>query len=112
MGDLLLSLLAGGTNRVQIEEINSTPYLLRASDYIIHVTYTLIAPATIIIPSVLIAQEGRICVVKDGGLNASTNNITIETEGAETIEGEVDFVLIANGESISIYSDGSNLFIY
>jgi len=41
-----------------------------------------------------------------------TYNITIDTEGSETISGESSHTIDIDGQSISVYSDGSDWFIY
>lgn len=59
-----------------------------------------------------IAQAGRRFIIKDESGAARTYNITISTEGAETIDG-ADTVVISNAYgAITLYSNGSNLFIY
>lgn len=49
-------------------------------------------------------------VVNDRSGGAGTNNITVATEGAETIDGEVSVDLVADFASITLYSNGTNLF--
>jgi hypothetical protein len=48
--------------------------------------------------------------IKDASDNASIDTITIETENAETIDGDLNYVLNTDSEGVSIYTDGSNLF--
>lgn len=48
--------------------------------------------------------------IKDESGGAATNNITIDTEGAETIDGAVSLTINANYGSVQLYSNGSNLF--
>jgi len=55
---------------------------------------------------------GRTIQIKDEDGNASTNNITIATEGAETIDGSATLTIDVNYNSVSLYSDGSNWFIF
>lgn len=66
---------------------------------------------TITIQTTDIAMVGRIFIVKDEGGNAATQNITIATEGAETIDGQATAVISGNYDRITLISDGSNLFI-
>jgi len=63
------------------------------------------------------AQDGREIVIHDQAGNASTNNITVDTEGTETINGpNVGFgnssITIANsGDSATLRSDGTDWYI-
>jgi hypothetical protein len=50
-------------------------------------------------------------VVKDVTGSAATNNITITTPGAETIDGAATYVIDANYASVTIVSDGVNYFV-
>lgn len=50
-------------------------------------------------------------IIKDESGLAGTNNITIETEGSETIDGSSNYIISNNYGSVSLASNGSNLFI-
>lgn len=56
--------------------------------------------------------SGREIRIIDVGLNASTNNITIATEGTETFNpgGLSTLTLSVDGTYVDLFSDGSNLF--
>lgn len=77
-------------------------------EVIIGVTSTA-AARTITIQSADIVV-GRVFIIKDESGAASVNNITIDTQGAETIDGAATVVIIANYGSVRLYSDGTNLF--
>jgi len=58
-------------------------------------------------------QSGRTVVVKDeAGTAASANNITIATEGSETIDGASTVSITANYGVARLYSDGTNWFTW
>lgn len=59
-----------------------------------------------------LARAKAIMVIKDVGGAAAANNITIATEGAELIDGAATYVLNANYESISLFSNGTNFFVF
>jgi len=82
------------------------------SSGVINVTRTTSGSCVLTIKSTAIAIEGFNVTVKDSGLNASVNNITIATEGAEKIEGEDTLIISGDGDSISLFSNGDNLLIY
>ena len=52
----------------------------------------------------------RILTIKDESGNAGTNNITIDTQGSELIDGVANLVITVNYGSVTIYSDGINFF--
>lgn len=49
--------------------------------------------------------------VIDESLGAGTNNITIDTEGAELIGGEPSLTISVDGGGVTLASNGSNLFV-
>jgi hypothetical protein len=57
-------------------------------------------------------EDGREIRVIDTGTNASTNNITINTEGGESINpgGNSSITLTVDGTYVDLFSDGSNWF--
>lgn len=57
------------------------------------------------------AAEGTEITIKDSGGNANSNNITVDTEGGETIDGAPSITLDADNESVTLVSDGSNWFV-
>jgi len=93
-----------------ITTINSATYSLVNGDDILNVTYTSTGPTTITLPSSQVAS-GRTIVIKDASGNAGANNITINTEGSETIDGSETLTISSDYGSVTIYSDGVNWLI-
>ncbi len=91
--------------------VNAATYELLPTDEILHVTYTDTGVVTITWTTAQM-KSGRKVVIKDAGFGATTYNITIVTEGAETIDDAATAVIRSNGSSAVIYCDGSNLFVY
>jgi hypothetical protein len=56
-------------------------------------------------------QSGNTITIKDKSGNASTNNITIDTEGSETIDGASSLTLSSDFGSVTVFSDNSNWFV-
>lgn len=58
------------------------------------------------------AVDGREVRIVDTGGNAATNAITVNTEGAETLNpgGASSFTLDVDGDYVDLFSDGSNWF--
>ncbi len=99
--------------RHEYYEVAAATYTVAEMDRMatLHVSYTDTGVVTITISSAWIARSGNIITIKDTGLNASINNIIIETAGAETIEEEADAVINTDGVSLTLQSDGSNLWV-
>ena len=55
---------------------------------------------------------GRTIHIKDEDGNATTNNITIDTEASETIDEANDITISTNFGAYSLYCDGTNWFIF
>ncbi|MDA1128317.1 MAG: hypothetical protein O2913_06435 [Chloroflexi bacterium] len=83
-------------------------YTAKAGDSVLGVNRA--GVVTVTLPSGQ-ALWGRIFTVKDESGAAATNNITVATEGAETIDGSATDVINVNYGARSYYSDGANWFI-
>lgn len=90
--------------------VSSATGTVELVDKLVHVTYTSTGAVTVTIDSDC-AVDGNSFYIVDAGGNAGTNNITVATEGSETINGEVSGIIAADGESWEIYSDGTNFFL-
>jgi hypothetical protein len=102
--------LNGGIKH-KITTVAAATHTLGATDSVLMVTYTSTGVVTVTIPTTEIAKAGRIFTVIDSGGSALTNNISIETEGAETISGEANLVMDVDYMVITLMSDGTNLFV-
>jgi hypothetical protein len=94
-----------GSQAVKITD-TATSYTALADDYLIRVTSTA-AARTITLPTAA-SIAGRVYEIKDASGGAATNNITINADGTETIDGELTQAIISNYGSIKIVSDGTN----
>jgi len=107
--DGTLTLTSGVVNKRT--EVAAATYNLLATDYLLHVTYTATGACQINLPTAQLVS-GRTIVVMDAGGLAGTNNITVATDGAETINGAATLVIAANYAAKTIYPDGANWFAY
>ena len=70
------------------------------------------AARTLTISSVDILDTDREFIIKDESGGAGTNNITIDTEGSETIDGAASVIITVDFGVVRLYSDGTNLFSF
>lgn len=100
-----------------ITNITTATYTIQltGADTIYHVTRTLTGACTITINTDLITTStlmGKEFTIKDAGFNADVYNITLHTQGSEKIEGSTDdFVMNLPGQSLTLYTNGTDLFI-
>jgi hypothetical protein len=95
--------------RVPFGNANSATYTINLTDQIVGVSYTATGAVTVTIDSDN-TKAGRYFTIKDTGGSAGSNNITIATEGAETIDGAATATISTNYDSLIIFSDGTNYF--
>ncbi len=79
-----------------------------AGETIIGVTST--ASARTITLSTADVDAGRIMYIKDESGAAGTNNITIDTQGSELIDGAASITISVNYGVAKLYSDGTNWY--
>lgn len=98
-----LTVGASASNNYTYRSVSSTGTLLAGDEY---VGVNHVAPITLTFPQISSFSGGKhIYVVKDESGNASTNNITINTTGGDTIEGGATAVITLDYQSLSFYSD-------
>jgi len=71
------------------------------------------APITVTIATTAINETGRVFIINDEtGVAGDTalNNIVIDTEGSQTIDGTSSVSIVANYGSLRLYTNGTNLF--
>src|SRR5690554_3709889 len=96
--------------QVNATTVAGATYTVLMTDDIIHSTYSATGAVTITIPTALMAEK-KTFTIKDAAGKAGTNNITIATQGAETIDGSATYVINSDYDSITLYSDGNNWYI-
>jgi hypothetical protein len=91
--------------------ITAATYTILVTDYYIGADTTSNA-ITLTLPPAATAGGGKTYIIKDEGGAAATNNITIDGDGSETVDGVTTADIISPYGSLNLYSDGSNWFVY
>jgi len=99
-----------GSFGTRITEVSTTPYSTSGSQSILHVTRTETSAVTITLDSDDV-DDGKWILIKDASGHAGTYNITVQTEGSETIDGASTATISSDWGGLIIYSDGSNWFV-
>lgn len=86
-------------------------YTVLLTDYIIGITSTA-APRTMTLPTVASAGVGRTYIFKDESGACATNNITLDGNGSETIDGSLTYVMNINNQSVTLYCTGTAWMIF
>ena len=87
--------------------VTAAAYTAKAGDRVVGVNRS--GAVTITLPTAEV-RTGRIYTVKDESGAAATNNITVATEGSETIDGAATATIAENYGCVTYYSDGTNWF--
>jgi len=103
------SLFRGGMiyNRTAV----TTNYSIGLTDYYLGVDTTA-TTVQLTVPAASTATQGQTFVVKDEGGNAATNGITVARSSTDTIDGMTSISIASSYGAVSLYTDGSNWFIY
>ncbi len=97
--------LSGGLTLNHVMK-NSNTYTITTADYYIGLDTTSNA-ITVTLPAVANCTAGKTYVIKDEGGNAGTNNITIEGDGSEKIDNQINQTINSNYASLSLYCAGA-----
>jgi len=100
--------------RFRRTEVSGATYVVQRIDEFLAVTRTTTGSCTITLPmaSAFIDTDlTKVLRIKDEGLNASANPITLTPDGAEQIEGGASHVINTDGGGVTLYSNGTDWFI-
>ncbi len=86
-------------------------YTVLVTDYYIGKTGITGGGDTVTLPAVATAAVGKVYIIKDESGTAGTNNITIDGNGAETIDGAATKVINTNFGSATLICSGAAWFI-
>jgi hypothetical protein len=98
------------SNNYTIKSVSSTPYTILNTEQHIEIDSSTLA-ITLTLPEISAidtANDYKIYIITDTGGNSTTNNITINRSGSDTINGETSMVLNVNYSSVTLKSNGTN----
>ena len=95
--------------RVSTKEVMSFPYTVTDDDYVISVA-GVGTPRRINLPAKA-DNVGRVLIIKDATGNASSNNIEINPDGSENIDGASDKLINTNKTAVTIVCAGDQWLI-
>lgn len=97
--------------KIPNETVNTATADISKAKQIVLVTYTATGAVTSLTLNSSICKEGNWLIVKDAAGLAGTNNITIDTEGSEKIDGQDTLTINTDYDWVALYCDGSNWFV-
>lgn len=100
----------GGSASKSIVSISQTTTITPSDNETIYLIDTSSTDVTLTI-STQSLSSGKTITFKDSSGTSGTNNITIQTEGSETIDGSSSTTVGASYVSLTMVSDGNNWFI-
>ena len=101
--------LQASAQRVATTVASSFPYTVAEGDYVILVEGTG-SPRTIDLPAKA-NHAGRVLIIKDATGNASSNNIEIDPNGSETIDGTSTKLMSGDKSSLTIVCGSDQWFV-
>jgi hypothetical protein len=105
-GNIVGSAAAGGTWVPNIVEALATPYAVAVDEDYVLVNPAVPAPFVVNLPAGATHNTG-VVTIKDKTGTATVNNITVNANGAETIDGAGSFLVPINYESITLVFSGT-----
>lgn len=88
----------------------STTVTALLTDYVIGIATTT-AAYSVNLPKASLAGTGKAYVIKDIGGSAASNNITIDPDGSELIDGQTTATLSNNYASYTVICDGTQWYV-
>jgi len=105
------SLYLKGGLKYETTAVNAATYSTASTDNIIMVDYSVTGTCTITLRTADLL-DGKIYHIVDTGRNAGTNTITIDTQGAELINGGASITITVDGNGWTVFSNGTNWFAF
>tara|TARA_R110000744_G_scaffold52108_4_gene111827 strand:- start:783 stop:1475 length:693 start_codon:yes stop_codon:yes gene_type:complete len=92
-------------------QINTTPYVIQSADYILGIVKA--NNPTMSLPPPSASNAGRLIIIKDEMPIRGTGSIHIKLSGGSAkIDNGTSYILTGTMPAISLYSNGSNWFVF
>lgn len=105
--DLSGRLISHYGRMINITEDTDATTTIAATDHHISVQYTNTGTNTATLPAIAATNHGQIYHIKDADYNASINNITVATTGADTVEEAASGLMTKDGECWSVLANNT-----
>lgn len=103
-GALSWDTASGSSSNVSARTIiNTATYTIKSTDVLVSILYTTTGAVTLTLPTASVLAE--FSIVDEAG-NASSNNITINRVGSDTIIGNTSLILNGDYNAVRLYSNG------
>ncbi len=93
--------------KVAVTEVTTATYTVLVTDYHISVQYTDTGTQTTTLPAISASNHGQIYHIKDADYNANTNNITIATTGADTVDELATQAIQGDGDCVTVVANNT-----
>ena len=94
----------------QYRNIVATPYAIQSSDYVMGVQRA--NYVTMSLPPANVSNRGQIYIIKDEFNGRGTGSIYITASAGNTIDNTDSYIMTGSNPAISLYSNGSNWFVF
>ena len=88
----------------------ATPYTIRNSDYVLGVQVA--NHPTMSLPAANVSNRGQVYIIKDEMSSRGTGSIFITASAGAAIDHVGSYVMTGSNPAISLYSNGSNWFVF
>ena len=107
---MLLFNINNGCKTIYITSVNGATYTTKQEDEFLNILYTATGSVAITL-STIASTSGNKIVIKDSAGNATANNIVVDTEGTQKIDGLDTYTINGNYDSVTLLFNGTNWVI-
>lgn len=90
-----------------VTEVSASTYTGQSDEYYYSIQYSATGTHTFTLPAISSTNHGQEYVLKDADYNASSNNITVNTTGSDTIENAASGAMTSDGEAWTLKANNT-----